>query len=94
MIWIKYNSKLGELVAEGHSSAAPIGQDIVCAAVSTALDMIAMQLPWHRMELQQQDGFQRIRCRGRQAKRIFQRGLLLLEAIAGQYPDQIRVVRK
>lgn len=94
MIWIKYNSKLGEITAEGHSSAAPIGQDIVCAAVSTAMDMIAVQLPWHRMELQQQEGFQRIRCRGVRARHIFSRGLSYLAAIAREYPDQVRVVRK
>lgn len=94
MIWIRYNRKLGELVAEGHSSCAPVGQDIVCAAVSTAMDMIAVMLPWYKMELLQRPGYQVIRAKGRQARAVFSRGMLLLEAIAAEYPDSIRVVRK
>lgn len=94
MIWIKYNRKRGELVAEGHSNAAPVGQDIVCAAVSTAMDMIAVMMPWHRMELRQSRGCQVIRAKGARARDVFERGVCMLEAIAGQYPDHVRVVRK
>ena len=94
MIWIRYNEKLGELVAEGHSSAAPVGQDIVCAAVSTTMDMIAVMLPWHKTELLQETGYQVIRCQGARARQVFGRGVSYLAAIASQYPDQIRVLRK
>ena len=94
MIWIKYDAKRGELVAEGHSSAAPIGQDIVCAAVSTAMDMITVMLPWHKMEMQQSDGYQVIRCKGGRARQGFSCGVSYLAAIAREYPDQVRVVRK
>lgn len=98
MIWIVYNRKSGELVAEGHAGSAPTGQDIVCAGVSTCLDtmvyMLAYLLPSQRVAEYSSHGYQRIRAKGRRARRIMDAAAAVLRQIAEQYPDHVRLVEK
>lgn len=94
MIWIFYDREKGRLTAQGHSSAAPVGQDIVCAAVSAAMDMIVVMLPWDKVSLIQGDGYQEITCKGARGRKVFSRGVSYLAAIARKYPDQVQVKRK
>lgn len=93
MIVITYDRRRGTLTADGHSGAAPAGQDIVCAAVSTVMDLTAMMMPGRSLELECWTGFESLHARGIGCRRIFDRAVMYLETLAQIYPDNVKVVR-
>ena len=77
----------------GHSYYAGLGSDIVCAAVSSAAYMAAntisdiLHVP---VEAEVEDGFMSVRLPEPEKAQDILRGLRLhLQALSGQYPDDI-----
>lgn len=84
---------------QGHSGSAARGQDIVCAAVSSAVYLTANSLTeimHKRVRIRQADGFLEVLvCDPGQDSETVLRGLELhLKSLSGEYPDYIRVIEK
>ena len=80
---------------KGHAGAGVAGNDIVCAAVSSAAYMAAntvTEILGVEADAQVKDGYLRFSCSGSEAASDIVRGLRLhLEELASQYPDRITV---
>ena len=80
---------------KGHAGAGVAGNDIVCAAVSSAAYMAAntvTEILGVQAQAQVKDGYLRFSFSGSQAASDIVRGLKLhLEELASQYPDRIKV---
>lgn len=99
MIIVSFN-KSGDLITgfecKGHSMAAPSGQDIVCAAVSSACLMAAntvTEVIGLDADAAATDGYLRLNVKSSpQSAQDILNGLELhLTELAAQYPDNIKV---
>ncbi len=83
----------------GHSGSAPAGEDIVCAAVSSAAYMAAntvTEVLKLTPEIREQDGSLSLRLSGGQAETALPilKGLCLhIEGLSEQYPEFIQLER-
>ena len=81
----------------GHSGSAEAGQDIICAFVSSAAYMAANTLSeilGAEIEAEVADGFMEIRVASKlsEAQQILEGLRLHLRSLAGDYPDNIKVI--
>ena len=97
MIRAKFNIRKGSFTIEGHSGSAEAGQDIICAAVSSAAYMAVNTIT----EILGQDvdagvsaGYMKITlCGESQAATDILRGLQLhIEELSKDYPDFIKII--
>ncbi len=97
MIRAKFNIRNGSFTIEGHSGSAESGQDIVCAAVSSAAYMTVntiTEILGEDVEASVTDGYMKIRlCGKNQAATDILRGLELhVSELAKDYPDFIKII--
>ena len=81
----------------GHSGSAESGQDIICAFVSSAAYMAAntlSEIVGSKLEAEVQDGFMKITVLSdlSEAQQILEGLRLHLGSLAGDYPDNIKVI--
>ena len=81
----------------GHSGSAESGQDIICASVSSAAYMAANTLSeilGAEIEAEVADGYMKIRVASKlsEAQQILEGLRLHLRSLAGDYPDNIKVI--
>ena len=81
----------------GHSGSAEAGQDIICAFVSSAAYMAANTLSeilGAEIEAEVADGYMNIRVSSKlsEAQQILEGLRLHLRSLAGDYPDNIKVI--
>ncbi len=82
------------LKATGHAGAAPHGEDLVCAGISTLLCTLAAQLELAgcRSCARLEPGFAELRAeRSRAALAAFSFAETGLQLLAGQYPLYVRI---
>ena len=79
----------------GHAGAAPLGEDVVCAAVSVLTQTLAMSLRVFELRgcrIRLRPGDARITCTvSGLADALFYQTILGLAQIARQYPEQVRL---
>ena len=97
MIRAKFNIPKGSFTIDGHSGSAESGQDIVCAAVSSAAYMAVntiTEILGEDVEADVSDGYMKIRlCSGNQAATDILRGLELhISELSKDYPDFIKII--
>ncbi len=97
MIRAKFNIHKGSFTIEGHSGSAESGQDIVCAAVSSAAYMAVntiTEILGEDVEADVYDGYMKIRlCGSNDAAKDILRGLELhISELAKDYPDFIKII--
>ena len=81
----------------GHSGSAESGQDIICAFVSSAAYMAAntlSEIVGCEITAEVDDGYMNIRVTSElsEAQQILEGLRLHLESLAGDYPDNIKVI--
>ena len=81
----------------GHSGSAEAGQDIICAFVSSAAYMAAntlSEIVGAEIEAEVADGFMKIKVMSdlSEAQQILEGLRLHLRSLAGDYPDNIKVI--
>ncbi|MBO5420735.1 MAG: ribosomal-processing cysteine protease Prp [Clostridia bacterium] len=81
----------------GHSGSAEAGQDIICAFVSSAAYMAAntlSEIVGAEIEAEVADGYMNIRVVSElsEAQQILEGLRLHLRSLAGDYPDNIKVI--
>lgn len=81
----------------GHSGSAEAGQDIICAFVSSAAYMAAntlTEIVKSETDIEVSDGFMSIKVLTKlsEAQQILEGLRLHLESLAGDYPDNIKVI--
>ena len=81
----------------GHSGSAESGQDIICAFVSSAAYMAAntlSEIVGSKIEAEVSDGFMKIKVLSdlSEAQQILEGLRLHLRSLAGDYPDNIKVI--
>ncbi|MBP3938409.1 MAG: ribosomal-processing cysteine protease Prp [Clostridia bacterium] len=81
----------------GHSGSAEAGQDIICAFVSSAAYMAAntiSEILKAQIEAEVADGYMNIRVASKlsEAQQILEGLRLHLRSLAGDYPDNIKVI--
>lgn len=81
----------------GHSGSAETGQDIICAFVSSAAYMAAntiSEILKAQIEAEVADGYMNIRVASKlsEAQQILEGLRLHLRSLAGDYPDNIKVI--
>ena len=97
MIRAKFNIRKGSFTIEGHSGSAESGQDIVCAAVSSAAYMAVntiTEILGEDVEADVDDGYMKIKlCGNSNAAKDILRGLKLhISELAKDYPDFIKII--
>ena len=97
MIRAKFNIRKDSFTIDGHSGSAESGQDIVCAAVSSAAYMAVntiTEILGEDVEADVSDGYMKIRlCSGNQAATDILRGLELhISELSKDYPDFIKII--
>ena len=97
MIRAKFNIRKGSFTIEGHSGSAEAGQDIICAAVSSAAYMAVntiTEILGEDVEADVSDGYMKIKlCSGNQAATDILRGLQLhIGELSKDYPDFIKII--
>ncbi len=97
MIRAKFNIRKGSFTIEGHSGSAESGQDIVCAAVSSAAYMAVntiTEILGEQVSADVSDGYMKISLSGRnQAATDILRGLELhISELEKDYPDFIKII--
>ncbi len=97
MIRAKFNIRKGSFTIEGHSGSAESGQDIVCAAVSSAAYMAVntiTEILGEEVEASVRDGYMKITLGGKnQAATDILKGLKLhISELAKDYPDFIKII--
>ena len=97
MIRAKFDIRKGSFTIEGHSGSAESGQDIVCAAVSSAAYMTVntiTEILDEDVEASVSDGYMKIRlCGNSTAATDILRGLQLhIEELSKDYPDFIKII--
>ena len=97
MIRAKFNIRKDSFTIEGHSGSAESGQDIVCAAVSSAAYMAVntiTEILGEDVEADVSDGYMKIKlCSGNQAATDILRGLELhVSELSKDYPDFIKII--
>ena len=97
MIRAKFNIRKGSFTIEGHSGSAEAGQDIICAAVSSAAYMAVntiTEILGQDVEADVSDGYMKIVLSGRnQAATDILKGLKLhISELTKDYPDFIKII--
>lgn len=91
----RIRSDEADFTVKGHAGAGTAGNDIVCAAVSSAAYMAAntvTEILGVEAQAQVEDGYLRFSFSGSKAASDVIRGLKLhLEELASEYPDRIKV---
>ena len=81
-----------QLTASGHAGAAPYGEDLVCAAISTLLCTLAAQLEKTGGYARLEPGFATLRAeRTKQAAAAFAFAETGLRLLAAQYPRHLQL---
>ena len=96
MISAVFNIPEGKFTIQGHSGSAESGQDIICAAVSSAAYMAVntiTEILGQKVSADVRDGYMKISLSGRnEAASDILRGLELhISELADEYPDFIRI---
>lgn len=96
MIRAVFNIPKGRFTIQGHSGSAEQGQDIVCAAVSSAAYMAVntiTEILGQKVDAEVSDGYMKISLSGsNEAASDILRGLELhINELAKDYPDFIRI---
>ena len=91
------DGRISGFSVSGHSGYAEAGQDIVCAAVSSAAYMAVntiTEILGENVEADVSDGYMKIRlCSGNQAATDILRGLELhISELSKDYPDFIKII--
>ena len=97
MIRAKFNIRKGSFTIDGHSGSAESGQDIVCAAVSSAAYMAVntiTEILGEDVEADVNDGYMKIKlCGNNDAAKDILRGLELhISELSKDYPDFIKII--
>ena len=97
MIRAEFNIRKGSFTIKGHSGSAESGQDIICAAVSSAAYMAVntiTEILGEDVEADVSDGYMKIKlCSGNQAATDILRGLELhVSELSKDYPDFIKII--
>ena len=97
MIRAKFNIRKGSFTIDGHSGSAEAGQDIICAAVSSAAYMAVntiTEIIGENVEADVSDGYMKIVLSGKnQAATDILKGLKLhISELAKDYPDFIKII--
>ena len=97
MIRAKFNIRKGSFTIDGHSGSAESGQDIVCAAVSSAAYMAVntiTEILGEDVEADVKDGYMQIRlCGSNNAATDILKGLELhISELSKDYPDFIKII--
>ena len=84
------------LRAEGHAGAAACGQDVVCAAVSTAMEMLETNLLAFGCRCGGRRGaaLHEVDGKGYQAYKLMDATASFLRALAYQYPEYVSFTEK
>lgn len=87
------------ITIKGHSGYAPIGQDIVCAAVSILVQTLIQtveELTTDKIEYDMQPGKVDIKfwCLSDQSKVLIDAFFIGIEGIAEAYPDNVRLTER
>ena len=84
-----------EFTVTGHAGAGEPGEDILCAAVSSAAYMTVntvTEILGVHADAEDRDGYMRFRSRGSKPAADIVRGFRLhMEQLAGQYPDYVTI---
>lgn len=82
--------------AEGHAGAAACGQDVVCAAVSTAMEMLETNLLAFGCRCGGRRGaaLHEVDGKGYQAYKLMDATASFLRALAYQYPEYVSFTEK
>ena len=82
--------------AEGHAGAAACGQDVVCAAVSTAMEMLETNLLVFGCRCGGRKGaaLHEVDGQGYQAYKLMDATASFLRALAYQYPEYVSFTEK
>ena len=97
MIRAEFNIRKGSFTIKGHSGSAESGQDIICAAVSSAAYMAVntiTEILGQNVDANVSDGYMKIKLSGNnQAATDILRGLHLhIEELSKDYPDFIKII--
>ncbi len=95
--FLKRNGALCGFSVQGHSGSAPSGQDIVCAAVSSAVYMAANTVTdvcGCTADIREEDGHFTLTVKSGEAtaQAILQGFQLHMEGLAEQYPHFIKIL--
>ena len=93
VIEIRIDKDLGMIRAEGHAGHGKKGQDIVCAAVSAVMDMVA-RAAMHKKDARvetEEDGTMAVWGFGFRYSCVLSAAREELEAIAEKYPENVSV---
>lgn len=82
--------------AEGHAGAAACGQDVVCAAISTAMEMLETNLLAFGCRCGGRRGtaLHEVDGKGYQAYKLMDATASFLRALAYQYPEYVSFTEK
>ena len=97
MIRAEFNIRKGSFTIKGHSGSAESGQDIICAAVSSAAYMAVntiTEILGEDVDANVSDGYMKIKLSGNnQTATDILRGLQLhIEELSKDYPDFIKII--
>ena len=97
MIRAEFNIRKGSFTIKGHSGSAEAGQDIICAAVSSAAYMAVntiTEILGVKVKADVRDGYMKIAlCGESQAATDILRGLELhISELSKDYPDFIKII--
>ena len=97
MIRAEFNIRKGSFTIKGHSGSAESGQDIICAAVSSAAYMAVntiTEILGEEVDASVRDGYMKITlCSGNEAAKDILRGLELhVTELSKDYPDFIKII--
>ena len=97
MIRAKFNIRKGSFTIKGHSGSAESGQDIICAAVSSAAYMAVntiTEILGQDVDANVSDGYMKITLRGsNQTATDILKGLQLhIGELSKDYPDFIKII--
>lgn len=92
MITVKYDKRRNLLICEGHAGYAEIGKDIVCAAVSATMRMVVTAAYTDGDSAEVKDGYIRVKLgkKSRDAAAVMRTAYACLEALAVEYPENVR----
>lgn len=97
VIWLRCvgDSRM-RMTASGHCGAARCGEDIVCAAVSTAMELLESNLLVFgcRYSGRRGTGLHEVEGRGYMAYKLMDTTASFLRALAGQYPENVNFEEK
>ncbi len=97
MIRAEFDIRNGSFTIKGHSGSAESGQDIICAAVSSAAYMVVntiTEILGEEVEADVDDGYMKISLCGKsKAATDILRGLELhISELSKDYPDFIKII--